>query len=206
MVLWYTHFRHINFASVVYSIIDFTVSNISKLFIFHHYQTAVISAVIFIVYIIGLGLFQANAIQFGLDQLLEAPTPKLISFIHWYYWAQNVGSLALFYISILGSKISDELHVYLITNITSEERYKSLSSVVTTPVLIAWTIILTTVLVKFCTTRKYFYIQKAGLNPFKNKKEKDFLRNQKDVGMKISNEEILSLVPNVNQQGSSTEW
>ena len=30
--------------------------------------------IIYIVYIIGLGLFQANAIQFGLDQLLEAPT------------------------------------------------------------------------------------------------------------------------------------
>ena len=46
------------------------------------------------VYVTGMGLFQANAIQFGLDQLLEAPTPKLIAFIHWYYWAQNVGSLA----------------------------------------------------------------------------------------------------------------
>ena len=34
---------------------------------------------------IGIGLFEANAIQFGLDQLLEAPTPKLITFIHWYY-------------------------------------------------------------------------------------------------------------------------
>ena len=43
-----------------------------------------------ILYIIGLGLFQANSIQFGLDQLLEAPTPKLIAFIHWYYWAQKV--------------------------------------------------------------------------------------------------------------------
>ena len=27
----------------------------------------------------GVGLFEANAIQFGLDQLLEAPTPKLIA-------------------------------------------------------------------------------------------------------------------------------
>ena len=35
------------------------------------------------------GLFQANALQFGLDQLLEAPTPKLIAFIHWYYWTHN---------------------------------------------------------------------------------------------------------------------
>ena len=42
---------------------------------------------VIIVYFIGLGFFQANAIQFGLDQLLEAgldqlleaPTPKLIT-------------------------------------------------------------------------------------------------------------------------------
>ena len=33
--------------------------------------------------IIGTGLFEANVIQFGLDQLLESPTPKLIEFIHW---------------------------------------------------------------------------------------------------------------------------
>ena len=34
--------------------------------------------------VVGLGLFQSNIIQFGLDQLLEAPTPKLIAFIHCY--------------------------------------------------------------------------------------------------------------------------
>ena len=48
--------------------------------------------------VIGTGLFEANAIQFGLDQLLEAPTPKLIAFIHWYYWNQNVGQLLVFYV------------------------------------------------------------------------------------------------------------
>ena len=47
--------------------------------------------------VIGTGLFEANAIQFGLDQLLEAPTPKLIAFIHWYYWSQNIGGLLLSY-------------------------------------------------------------------------------------------------------------
>ena len=44
-----------------------------------------------------LACFEANAIQFGLDQLLEAPTPKVFSFIHWYYWSQNVGGLVMFY-------------------------------------------------------------------------------------------------------------
>ena len=83
---------------------------------FHVFQTShaylyVVAFVIFIVYTVGLGLFQANAIQFGLDQLLEAPTPKLIAFINWYYWAQNVGSLVLFYVmasSVLILDVTDE--------------------------------------------------------------------------------------------------
>ena len=45
-----------------------------------------------LVSIIGAGLYESNIIQFGLDQLLEAPTRKLIVFIHWFYWAQNFGS------------------------------------------------------------------------------------------------------------------
>ena len=43
-------------------------------------------------------LFEANAIQFGLDQLLEAPTPKLIAFIHWYYWTHNAVQLVVTYL------------------------------------------------------------------------------------------------------------
>ena len=154
-------------AFVVYSGIDIAASNIWKITIFHHNQTAVVFVIIFIVYIVGLGLFQANAIQFGLDQLLEAPTPKLIAFIHWYYWAQNVGNLAFFYVTSSGLIISEEMDV--MTNGTiSQTLYKLLSSTVLIPMLIAMTIILTTILIKLCLTKKHFYIQKAGLNPFKN--------------------------------------
>ena len=57
----------------------------------------------------GVGLFEANAIQFGLDQLLEAPTPKLIAFIHWYYWTHNVVQLVAMYLTIgwivIGTKL-----------------------------------------------------------------------------------------------------
>ena len=51
----------------------------------NHWLRAAIFVPAPILGIAGLGMFEANAIQFGLDQLLEAPTPKLISFIHWYY-------------------------------------------------------------------------------------------------------------------------
>ena len=83
-------------AAVAYWTVNSIASLVFKYEGFHQHQTVVILSVLIIVYIIGLGLFEANAIQFGLDQLLEAPTPKLISFIHWYYWSQNVAGLILF--------------------------------------------------------------------------------------------------------------
>ena len=122
-------------AVVVYSGIDLAASSIWKIGIFHHGKTAVLWFIMFLVYSVGLGLFQANAIQFGLDQLLEAPTPKLIAFIHWYYWAQNVGSLAFFCVTESGLIISKEID--LMTNATiSQTLYKQLSSSVVIPQLI----------------------------------------------------------------------
>ena len=58
--------------------------------------TATIFAPAPITGIISLGMFEANAIQFQLDELLQAPTPKL-TFIHWHYWSQNVAGLVMFY-------------------------------------------------------------------------------------------------------------
>ena len=145
------------------------ISIIKKMYVFQsrHAYMYVVTIVLFLVYTVGLGLFQANAIQFGLDQLLEAPTSKLISFIHWYYWAQNVGSLAFFYFiasSVLLLDVTDEISNGTIS--------KFLNGNVYAPVLIcfliAMSIAVTAVLIKFHTTKKHFYIQKAGLNPFKN--------------------------------------
>ena len=36
---------------------------------------------------IGYGMFQANIIQFGIDQLTDASTDEIISFINWYVWS-----------------------------------------------------------------------------------------------------------------------
>ena len=43
--------------------------------------------------LIGIGLFESTAIQFGMDQMLEASSDELSTFIHWYYWSCNVGKL-----------------------------------------------------------------------------------------------------------------
>ena len=145
--------------------IDIAVTNLWKIVLFHHKQTGFVWIIVFV---IGLGLFQANAVQFGLDQLLKAPTPKLIAFIHWYYWAENVGRLIMFYATSSGFILKEEIDV--IANATiSRSLSKNLSTTVIFMSLIITTIIiLAAIVIRFYTAKKYLYIQKAGLDPFKN--------------------------------------
>ena len=157
------------FLIAIYAGFLIAISIIKKIYVFQsrHAYMYVVTIILFLVYTVGLGLFQANAIQFGLDQLLEAPTPKLISFIHWYYWAQNVGSLAFFYFiasSVLILDVTDEKTNGTISKLLNGNVYTT----VYVCFLIAVSIAVTVVLIKFHITKKHFYIQKAGLNPFKN--------------------------------------
>ena len=53
----------------------------------------------------GYGIFQAKIIQFGVDQLTDASTTEIISFINWYTWA-FMGSGAIAYIIPKCTKIN----------------------------------------------------------------------------------------------------
>ena len=52
----------------------------------------------FMIGIGGLGLFESNAIQFGMDRMLESSSEELSSFIHWYYWSVHFGQLISYYL------------------------------------------------------------------------------------------------------------
>ena len=131
----------------------------------YHKQTSVMLVTLFTLYIIGLGLFEANAIQFGLDQLLEASTSKLIAFIQWYYLAQRFARLVLFYVMASSVVLLHESE----SNVTINQMLNGkLANSIFIPLLIVLVVSVTIVLMKFCTTKKHFYIQRRGLNPFKN--------------------------------------
>ena len=49
---------------------------------------------------VGLGMFESTAIQFGMDQMPEASSRQLTTFIQWYYWSCNVGQVAVTFISM----------------------------------------------------------------------------------------------------------
>ncbi len=55
--------------------------------------TACIGTLVALLLITGFTGFQANAVQFGLDQLLEASSEELSVFLHWYVWTDDVGTL-----------------------------------------------------------------------------------------------------------------
>ena len=110
-----------------------------------------------------MGLFEANAIQFGLDQLLDAPTPKLIAFIHWYYWTHNVVQLVVMYLTIGWKTIEASLH-----SIPSQyEAHFIQTSLFFTYVAILGLAAVGS-LVLLHKSKRHLYTLKAGLNPFKN--------------------------------------
>ena len=116
---------------------------------------SVVYAVTYFASVIGIGSYEANAIQFGLDQLLESPTLILISFIHWYYWSQTVGRVIVFYIEIIGFYFVRACEPLLIRLIAC-----TCIIVVSLGAMAALTLL--------CIFKKHLYIQRAGLNPFKN--------------------------------------
>ena len=50
--------------------------------------------------IISVSMFEANAIQFGMDQMFEASSKQLSSFIHWYFWCAHIGATGMIYLVI----------------------------------------------------------------------------------------------------------
>ena len=48
--------------------------------------------------LLGSGMYEATAIQFGMDQAIEASSEQLSSFIYWYYWFSKLGPSINYYI------------------------------------------------------------------------------------------------------------
>ena len=151
---------------LVFSIIIMTVAMIfpTKTSLYKDVGTITIVCVLIAGALIntGVGLFEANAIQFGLDQLLEAPTPKLIAFIHWYYWTQKVVQLAMIYITAGYIPIGKAKHSlsHFEDQIIAAIILLTFAAVSGVPVISS--------LVLLHKSKRHLFILRAGLNPFKN--------------------------------------
>ena len=122
---------------------------------------------VFLFVMVGLGMFEANAIQFSLDQMMEASSEQLSSFIHWYFWCAHAGSLVMFYffVSVLVLFINGLFKKLTIYDLISNGRSVFLWHFF---ILLVFSIFFSVLnaFVFFCC-KKYFQIEEIKQNPLK---------------------------------------
>ena len=118
----------------------------------------------FLFMLLSLGMFEANAIQFGMDQLLESSSDQLSSFIHWYYWSSYAGQFLLYAITTV--------MVILQTNCVVEQTsdhpaFYSIQVYITFCIALLQLILGIVGLVVLIRYKKRLNIEKPGHNPLK---------------------------------------
>ena len=88
------------FAALFSSVMIYLTSIYSIFYPYHHFSVALLFLLSGLFGMIGLGLYEANAIQFALNQMVEASSEQLSSFVYWYIWCTNVAPLFMYYFSV----------------------------------------------------------------------------------------------------------
>ena len=99
---------------------------------------------------IGLTCYYANFVQFGLDQLMEAPSEYLSLFIHWIMWANNVAYAVI--IPVVG------------TIVCRSQIAVALAGCI--PIVSFFSMII--LLIIICFNRHWFYTEPGQDNPYKS--------------------------------------
>ena len=142
---------------IVYVVLDWILQiSISK-------DVAIVQIFNVVLVICGIGLFEANAIQFGMDQLLEASSNQLSQFIHWYFWFMHLGQPIVYCVLLVSLLV---VPLFLSTQINFEERHLLMETMVTLLVFF-WLIGLLLAAYLFHQEKKHMYVAKVGTNPFK---------------------------------------
>ena len=98
----FTRYRFVLFSfitTILSSILGIIASALVLKFPEHRLSLYYIGGLVIVIGLIAIGLFESTAIQFGMDQMLEASSDKLSTFIHWYYWSSSLGNLVIMSIS-----------------------------------------------------------------------------------------------------------
>ena len=154
--------------SLIWTLLWYSNSN---LVIEREYNTDTVLGVLGLLFImpmiVGLGIFEANAIQFGMDQLLEESSEKISTFIHWYYWSIGVG------ISLMTLPITAFLSIGIYTNcsiidihVKSGDEDYHIRTVFTISVVLLQFIMAIVSFIVLLRCKKHLSIEPAGNNPF----------------------------------------
>ena len=115
-----------------------------------HWYLLLVIVVAYAIIQLGLALSEANAIQFGTDQMPEASSSQLSAFIYWYFWSLFIGQGFLILINL-----------YVMT---------AFRSIIYLSLLLASLIQIMTLVLAIVMMKRgiqYFEIEPAGKNPAK---------------------------------------
>ena len=76
------------------SILSILVST-DTIIVYRNIPVVVALVLTFSLAIVGKGMFESTVIQFGTDQMIEASSNQLSTFIHWYYWSLYIGNVCI---------------------------------------------------------------------------------------------------------------
>ena len=114
--IWYGRYRIIHFSFIKITL-GFIFLSIAGILSYLHAKEAHIIFLSLCILLLSLGFagFQSNAVQFGLDQLQDAPSQELSLFLHWYVWTSNLGEMIARIIgSLLACNSSRANYIYFI--------------------------------------------------------------------------------------------
>ena len=117
--------------------------------------TGIFAVLTVILMIVGLACYQANIIQLGLDQLLEAPSEKLGLFIHWIMWSYTLGN----FITVI-------IFVFTLCYLNDKPINNRLSNTVGAIPFLLCAVFTILVLFTICK-RAWFYTEPGQSNPYK---------------------------------------
>ena len=106
----------------------------------------------FLVLAIALAGFTSNIVQFGLDQLLDAPSNKLGAFVHVYVWANRIGNTVI-------NTIYSIKHCY--------NGFKFLTQVTMYALPAGCFVALSVLVLLNCFTHRIFNKERVKYNPYK---------------------------------------
>ena len=119
--------------------------------------------------LISIGIFEASAIQFGIDQLLEAPSDQISAFVHWYFFSMNAG-MALLQLITVGIMPAETAVFDTLLSLNISVHCRGLQKFLpVVPITVSMILQLLTTIACLCVLircKKHLTIEPARYNPF----------------------------------------
>ena len=163
--VYVSNFKMIKFSIVLMftsSVLMFVTGILMYLTPLKYLPLNVVAVAFVVTGITGLGMYEANAIQFGMDQMMEVSSKQLSSFIHWYFWCCHVGSLLFFYVLLGEILYLADCHVKMETYQKSPHTYLGLLLLISSCIQI---ILCLVEIFYMYYKRKDFVIEQTTKNP-----------------------------------------